>query len=65
MANGAPAEAAGLKEGDVVLGINKSFGRSLQQLKTELQNAGNKIKIIITRDGNLQEYEFKIKSILH
>jgi hypothetical protein len=65
VAKGSPAEAAGLKEGDVVLSINKTFGRSLQQLKTELQNAGNKIKIIVTRDGKLQEYEFKIKSILH
>ncbi|HVG40099.1 MAG TPA: aspartyl protease family protein [Chitinophagaceae bacterium] len=65
VAKGSPAEAAGLKEGDEVLGINKTFGRTLQLLKTELQNTGNKVKMIVSRDGELREFEFKIKSIMH
>ena len=65
VASRSPAEAAGLKEGDVVVSINKVFNGNMQQLKTELQNAGNKIKIIISRDKILHEYEFKIKSILN
>jgi hypothetical protein len=64
VAKGSPAEAVGLKEGDVVLGINRSFGKSLQQFKTELQNAGNKIKIVVSRNQELLQFEFKIKSIL-
>lgn len=59
-----PAEAAGLKEGDVVIGINNLLGQNLQQYKSVLQSAGQKIKMIISRDGQLMEFNFKIKSIL-
>lgn len=65
VAKGSPAEASGLKEGDVVLGINKSFNRTLQQYKIELQNVDNKIKLFINRQGKLMEFEFKVKSIKH
>ena len=59
-----PAEAAGLKEGDVLIGINNLLGQNLQQYKTALQSAGQKVKIIVSRDGELMEFNFKIKSIL-
>lgn len=59
-----PAEAAGLKEGDVLIGINNLLGQNIQQYKSVLQSAGQKIKMIISRDGQLMEFSFKIKSIL-
>jgi hypothetical protein len=64
VADGSPAASAGLKEGDVVIGINNLLGQNLQQFKSALQVAGEKIKIIISRDGQLMEFNFKIKSIL-
>ena len=64
VAEKSPAEVAGLKEGDVLIGINNLLGQSLQQYKTVLQAAGQKIKMIISRDGQLMEFSFKIKSIL-
>jgi hypothetical protein len=64
VATGSPAAAAGLKEGDELIGINNVLGQNLQQFKTVLQAPGEKIKIIITRDGELMEFHFKIKSIL-
>jgi hypothetical protein len=64
VAEGSPAALAGLIEGDVVLGINNILGQHLQQFKTALQVAGEKIKMIISRDGQLMEFNFKIKSIL-
>jgi len=64
VADGSPAAAAGLKEGDVVIGINNILGQHLQQFKSALQVAGEKIKMIISRDGQLMEFNFKIKSIL-
>src|SRR6188768_3507574 len=64
VATGSPAALAGLKEGDVVIGINNLIGQHLQQYKTTLQAAGQKIRIIITRDGKLMEFNFKVKSIL-
>jgi hypothetical protein len=65
VAKGSPAEDAGIKEEDVVISINKVFNGNLQQLKAALQNAGEKIKIIVKRNEELLMFEFKVKSILH
>lgn len=64
VAIGSPAEIAGLREGDILVGINNIIGANIQQFKTALQAAGEKIRIIVTRDGKLMEFSFKIKSIL-
>jgi hypothetical protein len=65
VAKGSPAEKAGVKEGDIVIAINKNFEQNLQNLKASLQNAGNQIKIIVKRGDELMEFQFKVKSILH
>lgn len=65
VAKDSPAEKAGLKEGDILLGVNKNFTQNLHQYKLALQNAGQRVKLIIQRDGELKEFEFKVKSILH
>ena len=64
VANGSPAALAGLKEGDVVIGINNVLGQNMTQFKTALQGAGEKIRMIISRNGELMEFSFKVKSIL-
>jgi len=64
VAIGSPAEVAGLREGDVLIGINNILNANIQQYKTTLQAAGQKIRIIISRDGKLMEFNFKVKSIL-
>lgn len=64
VAKGSPGEAAGLKEGDEIIAINKNFSQNLNQYKIALQAPGEKIKIVFRRDGKLMEVEFKVKSIL-
>jgi hypothetical protein len=64
VAKGSPAEQAGLKEGDVVVAINNNFSQSLNQYKLTLQGASEKVRIIIRRDNDLKQYDFKVKSIL-
>ena len=64
VAKGSPAEAAGLKEGDQVLAVNRNFSQNLNQYKIAMQTPNEKIKIIYRRDGAINEVEFKIKSIL-
>ena len=64
VAKGSPAEAAGLKEGDVVVAINKNFAQNLQQYKIALQTTGDRLKIIVQRDDELKEFEMKVRSIL-
>lgn len=64
VAEGSPAAAAGLKEGDVVVSINNIIGNNLQLFKMAMQAIGEKIRMIVARDGGLMEFKFKIKSIL-
>lgn len=64
VAEGSPAAQAGLKEGDVVIGINNVIGQSLQQYKQALQIVGEKVKIIVSRNGELLEFTFRTISIL-
>ena len=64
VAKGSPAELAGLKEGDVLLGVNNVFSQSMNQYKIALQTANQRIKMIIQRGSELMEIEFKTKSIL-
>ncbi len=64
IAAGSPAEKAGLKEGDIVLGINDTISQSLSDLKDTLMKSNGKIRIIILRKKILMEFKFKIKSIL-
>ena len=59
-----PAEEAGLQEGDVLVGINNLLEANIQQYKTALQTAGEKVRIIVTREGKLMEFNLRIKSIL-
>jgi len=64
VAEKSPAEKAGLKEGDVVISIDKNFSQNLQQYKQTLQSLKGRIKIIIKRDDQLFEIELKVSSIL-
>ena len=64
VADRSPAALAGLKEGDVVLGINNLMTQNLQAYKQVLQSANDKIRIIISRNGDLKQIIFKTKSLL-
>ena len=63
VAQDSPAEKSGLKEGDIVVAINNVFNQNLTQLKTALQNANEKIKIIVRRGGELKVFDFKVRAI--
>lgn len=64
VAEGSPAAVAGMKEGDVVIAINKNFSQSMQLYKATLQSAGDRLKIIVMRDGRLLDFDIRVKSIL-
>ncbi len=65
VAKGSPAEKIGLKEGDVVIGINKNMSQNLNQYKIALQNSGTTARIIVRRGEELMEFNFKVKNIMH
>lgn len=64
VAKGSPAEAAGLKEGDIVVAVNADFSQNLSAYKIALQQTKEKVKIIVRRNGELNIIEFRVKSIL-
>ena len=63
VAKGSPGEAAGIKEGDIVIAVNKNFSQNLNQYKTALQRPNEKVMLLIRRNGELKEVELKVKSI--
>ena len=48
-----PAERAGFKADDVMIAINNNFSRNIQIYKNLLQNAGQKLKILLCETANL------------
>src|SRR6185503_4967686 len=64
VAKGSPAEQAGLEEGDIVIAINNNFSQNLNQYKTTLQAAAEKIRIIVRRNEELKQFDFRVKNIL-
>lgn len=65
VAKGSPAEAAGVREGDEVIAVDRNFTQNLNTYKVALQAPNEKVRIIVRRDNELKDIEFKIKSILH
>jgi len=59
-----PAEKAGFLPDDVIMAINNNFSKNIQVYKTALQNPGEKIKILIYRNGLPLMLTLKVKSII-
>lgn len=62
-----PAQKAGLKIGDVILNINKkpSYQFSLQKLMQLFYgDSGNKIKLVVDRDGEVLTFSFILENML-
>jgi hypothetical protein len=62
--HGSPAERAGLKVNDVLVGVGPNFSNNIMQYKTILQNANQRISIIVRRDGELIQLYIRPESIL-
>jgi hypothetical protein len=58
-----PAQEAGLQSGDELFAVDNNFSHNIQTYKNMLQNAGNRVKLIIVRGGALQLVSLKIRKI--
>jgi len=63
VAKDSPAEKAGVKEGDQIIAVNKNFSQNLNAYKITLQAPNEKVRLIIRRNGELKDIDFRIKSI--
>jgi hypothetical protein len=61
--SGSPGEKAGLKVDDILLAVNNNFSNSIQAYKALLQNTGEKLKVIVRRNGELLSLVMQVKSI--
>jgi len=61
---GSPAEKAGLKLDDVVIAVNNNFSNNIQAYKNILQTIGERVVVIVKRNGALQQLNLRVKSIL-
>ena len=61
---GSPAEKAGLKLDDVVIAVNNNFSNNIQVYKNILQTIGERVILIVKRNGALQQLNLRVKSIL-
>lgn len=59
-----PAEKGGFKVDDIVIAVNNNFSKNIQVYKNMLQNTGERIKIIVKRNGTLEQLTLRVKSIL-
>lgn len=61
---GSPAEQAGIKEGDEIIGINNILTKNMLALKNALQVPGEKAKILVQREEGPVLITMRVKSIL-
>ncbi|RYF84502.1 MAG: PDZ domain-containing protein, partial [Chitinophagaceae bacterium] len=59
-----PSEAAGLKPGDVIMAVSNNFTRNIQVYKSLMQTPGEKVKVLIMRDGEPIIITLKVRSIM-
>jgi hypothetical protein len=59
-----PAEKAGFLPDDVIMAVNNNFSKNIQTYKTALQNTGEKIRILVYRNGQPLMITLRVKSIL-
>ena len=64
VAKGSPAEKAGLEEGDIIIGVNNTLQGTLQQMKDAVNKSGDKVRLLVRRNGALLQFDFKVKNIL-
>lgn len=60
---GSPAEKAGLQVDDILIAVNTNFSNSIQAYKNQLQNAGEKVRLIVRRKSELMTLDMRVRSI--
>jgi len=60
---GSPAERGGLKKGDIILAVNNNFTNDIGTYKNLMQVVGEKITLIVSRDGTPVILSFRVGRI--
>jgi hypothetical protein len=60
-----PAEKAGMKPDDIVMAVDNNFSQNIQVLKNMMQTPGQKVKILVYRNGEPLLLILKVRSVLN
>ena len=60
-----PAEKAGFKSDDIIMAVGNNFSGNIQAYKNLMQNPRERLKIIVSRNGQPVSLVMKVMSILH
>jgi len=60
-----PAEKAGFLPGDIILAMNNTFSKNVQVYKNQMQNVGEKLKVLVLRDEGPIILTLKVGHILN
>jgi hypothetical protein len=61
---GSPAEKAGVKVDDIILAVQNNFEKNIQVYKNLMQNPGEKIKILVSRNGEPIILNLKVLNLM-
>lgn len=61
---GSPAEQAGFKPEDVIIAVQNNFTKNIQAWKNLMQTPGEKLKILVLREGAPMVLTLKVRNIL-
>jgi hypothetical protein len=59
-----PAEQAGFKSGDIIMGVANNFSNNIQTYKNLMQTPGEKLKVLVLRKDGPYQLTLKVKNIL-
>ena len=58
-----PAYKAGLREGDIILGVNNNISNDIEAYKTQMNEVGKYVTLFISRNGELKNLIFQVDEI--
>jgi hypothetical protein len=59
-----PAEKAGFKAGDIIMAVANNFSQNIQTYKNLMQNPGQKVKVVIYRDGQPMALTLRVMNVM-
>ena len=61
---GSPAEKAGFKEEDIIIAVKNNFSQNIQAYKNLMQHPGERVRILVYRNGEPLELTLRVLNLM-